>query len=81
VPAHDGAAGLHHLGKPSGEYLLQDRQIALLGETNNRKGTQRRAPHGVDVAQRVDRGDLAEGVGIVDHRREEVHGLDQGLAG
>ncbi len=33
--------------------------------------------HGIDVAQRIGGGDLAEGVGIVHHGSEEVHGLDQ----
>ena len=33
--------------------------------------------HGVDVRQRVGRGDLAKQIGIVDHRREEVDGLHE----
>ena len=33
--------------------------------------------HGVDVRQRVGRGDLAKQERVVDHRREEVDGLHE----
>ena len=33
--------------------------------------------HGVDVRQRVSRGDLAKQERVVDHRREEVDGLHE----
>ena len=39
------------------------------------------AAHGVDVAQGVGSGDLAEHVGVVDDGREEVHGVDDGQVG
>jgi hypothetical protein len=37
--------------------------------------------HGVDIAERVGGGDLAEDVRVVHDRREEIHGLDEGLVG
>ena len=50
-------------------------------EADDVHGSPRFAAHGVDVGQGVGRRDAAEAVGIVDHRGEEIHGLDQGLAG
>ena len=37
--------------------------------------------HGVNVAERVGGGDLAEGVGIVHDRREKIHRLDERRSG
>jgi len=42
---------------------------------------QRLAADRVHVGQRIGRRDLAEGVGVVDHRGEEVRGGDHGAAG
>ena len=50
----------------------------LVGEGGDAERGQGPAPHGVDVRERVGGGDLAEGEGVVDHRGEEVHGLDEG---
>ena len=47
------------------------------GKRDDVERGQRRAAHGVDVRQRVGRGDAAEVVRVVDDRGEEVDRLDQ----
>ena len=62
VAADHGAAGFHHLGKAARQDLLEYGQIALGRKAH--VGQRRDGPsaHGVDIAQRVGGGDLAEGV-------------------
>ena len=54
----------------------------LVGEldrkTHDVHGEDGSAAHGIYVAQGVGGGHLSEGEGVVDDRRKEVHGLDQG---
>jgi hypothetical protein len=78
VAAQNGAAGLVHFLGAALEDGAQVVQVALGGVRQD--GERRDGPpaHGVHVAQRVGRGDGAEGLGIVHDGREEVHGLHQG---
>ncbi len=52
-------------------------KIAFFGKTDKRERSQRLSSHGVNVAERVGGGDLAEGVGIVHDGREKIHRLDE----
>ena len=48
------------------------------GKGDDIHGGQGFAAHRVDVAEAVGRRDLAEQIGVVHDRREEIQGLDQG---
>ena len=54
-----------------------ERSICLSGKPTRFMAVFGSPPHGVDVAQRVGRGDLTEPVRIVYDRREKIDGLDQ----
>ena len=81
VAADHGAAGFDHLRKAAGEDALEHLEIAFIGKTDERERAERASAHGVDVAERVDGGDLPEGVGIVHDGGEEIHGLNEGGVG
>ena len=81
MAADHGAAGLHHLGESAGQDALKDGEVAGARETDHGERAQGTAAHGVDVAEGVGGGDLAEGVGIVDDGREEIDGLHQRQVG
>ena len=77
MAADHGASGLDHLREAAGENALEGRDVGFVGEANERQRSQRLTTHGVDVAERVGGGDLAEDVGIVDDGSEEVDRLDE----
>ena len=82
VAAEEGDAGFAELVDAALEHPVHDARAERLdGEGDDRQGGQGLAAHGVDVAHGVGRGDLAEGVGIVDDGREDVDGLDEGGPG
>src|ERR1022692_2283451 len=81
VAADHGASGLDHFREATGEDALKNSQICLLGEADQRERGQRAAAHGVDVAQSIRGGNLAENVRVVDDWSEEVDRLDQRLIG
>src|SRR5262249_18325709 len=81
VAADDCASGFHHLGKAAGQDALEYPNLGLFREADEGECRERLSPHGVNVAERVRRGDLAEGKGIVDDWRKEIDGLDQSLVG
>jgi len=81
VAADDGATGLFHLVDAAAE----DFEHGLVGdlpdgESDHRQRGQRRAAHGVDIADGVRGGHLPERVWVVHRRREDVDRLDEGLA-
>ena len=79
MAAHQAGAGLHHLVMPAAQDLPQKAQIQMLGREHDQiEGGQRHPAHGIDVGDGVGRGDLAEPVGIVHRRGDEVHGVDHG---
>ena len=77
VAAHHRASGLDHLRQAAGQNALQNFEIAFVRKTDKGQRGQRLSAHGVNVAERVGGGDLAEGVGIVHDRREKIHRLDE----
>ncbi len=77
VAADDRATCFHHFRKAAGEDLLQNLEIAVGRETYVSQGGDGTAAHGVDVAQGVGGGDLAEGVRVVHDGSEEIDGLHQ----
>ncbi len=78
VAADEQGPGLMNLvqaaGQDSQEHFLGH---GLTGVADNVEGRQGPPAHGVDVAQGIGRGDLAEGVGIVDHGGKKIHRLNQ----
>ena len=78
-PPMTGTPASAHFVQPAAEDLPQDfiRELAR-GKSHDRKRGDGPPAHRVDVAQRVGGGDLSEGVGVVDRRRENVDGLHQG---
>src|SRR6202035_2656208 len=79
VAADHGASGLDHLREAAGEDALQNFKISLVGEADQRERGQRAAAHGIDIAEGVGGGDLAESVRVVDDGSEEIDGLHQRL--
>ena len=67
---------LNFLG-PAPHDVEQDLRVSLAREGHNRKRRERLAPHGVNVAQRICRGDLPEKIRVVDDRSEKVKRLHQ----
>jgi hypothetical protein len=78
VAAEDGAAGLVHLLRSAFEDFFQVPRILLGRPGQNGERGDGATAHGIDVAQRVGRGDGAVGVRVVHNRRKEIHGLHQG---
>src|SRR5437588_1654058 len=79
MAANNGAAGLDHFRKTAGENFLKNSEVGILREANQRKRGERTPAHGIDVAERIDRSDLAEGVRVINDGGEEIHGLYQGV--
>ena len=77
VPADHGAARLGHFGQPAAKNLFENFQIAFFGESHDRKGGNGPSAHGIDIAERVGRGNLSKGKRIVDNRSEEIDRLHQ----
>jgi len=73
----DCAVRLFHFVEAAANNLFQDRWISFFRKANNRKGGDGFAAHGVNIAERVGGGNLAESEWIVDDRREKIHGLHQ----
>ena len=77
MAAGHGAAGLGHFAKAAAHDLLEDAEIGVLGKADHGQRGDGPAAHGIDVAQCVGGGDLAEGEGVVNQGSEEVDGLHQ----
>ena len=72
VAAHHERARLGHLVGPAAQHLAHHVGAEAAGEREDVECGQRLCAHGEHVGQCVRRGDGAELVGIVHHRREEV---------
>ena len=81
MAADDRAICFDHFRKAAGKYLLENLEITISRETYVRQGGDGTSAHGVDVAQGVSGGDLAEGVRVVNDGGEEIHGLYERGAG
>ena len=77
MAARDGAAGLNALVGAARQNLPRNLNAQAAGNAQQVHGVARTPAHGVDVRQRVCRRDLAKQERVVDHRREEVDGLNE----
>ena len=77
MAARDGAASLDALVGAARQNLAGDLDAQAARDAQQVHGMARPPAHGVDVRQRVGRGDLAKQERVVDHRREEVDGLHE----
>ena len=77
VAARDGTAGLDALVGAARQNLAGNLNAQATGYAKQVHGMARPSTHGVDVRQRVCRGDLAKQERVVDHRWEEVDGLHE----
>ena len=77
VPTRQRAPGFGHLFGTAAQDLSQHIQIHALGEADKIQCRFDLTAHGVDIAQGIGCGDLPEGIGVIDHRREEIHRLHQ----
>ena len=72
VAAHQTASGLSHLLRAPLQDASQNVQIHLVRKADDVQRGSDFAAHGVDIAQSIGCGDLAENVGVLHHRREEI---------
>ena len=77
MPAQHRAAHFAHLFEAAAQDGFERVQIAFGRKRHNRQRGNRRAAHGVNVAQRVSRRDRAERERVVHHGREEIYRLHQ----
>ena len=77
VSAGDDRARLIGLVVPAAENLVDRGLFHLLRHAHDVERELRLAAHRVDVRERIRRSDLAESVGIIRDRREEVHRLHE----
>ena len=78
MAADHRAASLLHFGVPALQDSLQYLDALFsVGESHDGERRDGSATHGVNIAQRVGRCNLAEDVGIVHNGRKEIHGLNQ----
>src|SRR5262249_11679256 len=64
-------AAAQHVAKPG------ELRILVIGIADDVEGSLRDAAHGVDIAQRVGRSDLAVKIGVVDHGRKKIDRLHE----
>ena len=77
MPADQYYPGLVHLVNAAFEHVPEDGDIhGFLGKADDIQSRQGLAAHGVNVAQGIGDGNLAELIGIVDDWREEIDRLD-----
>ena len=76
VAAHQTASGLSHLLRAPLQDASQNVQIHLVRKADDVQRSPDVAAHGVDVAQGIGCGDLAENVGVLHHGREEIQRLN-----
>ena len=81
VAAQNRASRFAHFLRAAGENRAQNIEIAVAGKRHQRQRRDRHAAHGVDIAQRIGRGDGSIREGIVHDGREEIDGLHQGQIG
>ncbi|MBF8265425.1 MAG: hypothetical protein HW384_1289, partial [Dehalococcoidia bacterium] len=69
----------HQFIAAAAENVLQDGGIhSFDGKTDEVHGGYGRAAHGIDIAQGIGHGNLAESVWVVNKGGEEINGLDDG---
>ncbi len=82
VAADDHGAAFHDFVGAAFENLAENFDIHLaFGKADDVHAGLGLAAHGVDVAQRIGRGDLAESIGVIDDGREKIHRVDDRQVG
>ena len=82
VAADDHRAAFYNFVGAAFEDLTENGKVHLaLGKTDDVHAGLGLAAHGVDIAQRIGRGNLPESIGIVDDGREKIHRVDDGQVG
>jgi hypothetical protein len=75
MAADHSAPSLNHLRQAASENALQNIEIAFLGETHESERRERLPSHGINVAERICGGNLAECVRVVNDGREKIDRL------
>ena len=77
MAADQAGPGLDHFIVAAAQDLPEDAHIEMFGrEHHDIQGGERFAAHGIDIGDRIGRGDLAEPVGIIDRRGDKINGVD-----
>ncbi len=77
MTANDRAARLSHFCQSTTQDLLENFDSAFFGKGYDGERGNGLSAHGVNVTERVGRGDLAKRKGVIDNRGEEVDGLHE----
>ena len=77
MPACKASTRFGHLLGSAAQNFAQNVQIHALRKADKVQCSFHLAAHGIDIAQGVGRCDLAEGIGVIHHRREKIHCLYQ----
>lgn len=78
VASGDHRPSLGHLVRAPGQDIPHRLHRQAGGEGQQVHGQLGLPPHGVYIGEGVDSGDLPKSIGVIHHRREEVHRLDHG---
>jgi hypothetical protein len=79
VPPHKNHAGLPHLVQTPFDDASQNGNVHVFCRKGHKIHSRlRSSPHGINIAQSIRRGDLAEGKGVIHDGGEEIYGLDEG---
>ena len=82
VAADDHCAAFYNLVGAAFEDLTENGEVHFaLGKTDDVHAGLGLAAHGVNIAQRIGGGNLAEQIGIVDDGCEKIHRVDDGQVG
>ena len=77
MPACKASARFGHLLGSAAQNFAQNVQIHALREADKIQCSLHLAAHSIDITQGVGRCDLAEGIGVIHHRREKIYCLYQ----
>src|SRR5215510_1734274 len=82
VPADDHSATFFHFVSAAAQNLAKNRDVYFpLRKTNNVHAGLRFTAHGVDIAQRISSGGLAENIRVIEDGSEKIDGVDDGEVG
>ena len=78
MSADHGAIRFCHFRQTAAQNLFQHFRRASCGKGQDGERGNRTTAHGIHIAERIGSGHLAEKLGIIEDRREKVHGLHDG---
>src|SRR5262245_60680635 len=82
VPADDYGATFFHFVGAAAQNLAKNLDVySPLRKANNVHAGLRFTTHGIDIAQRISSGDLAENIRVIDDGSEKIDGVDDGEVG